>query len=120
MLECQANHSNGFVKFKTKMQSEPTSGTNESRQQGVIIPEHLRSNLPDPLEHLNKKDGGEEAKIRSSSELSAKADRLKAELAQLNEERAARLEAFKSKQKGLAPSSLKPPPPLSFSSKKGK
>ena len=53
----------------------------------MVIPEHLRSNLPDPLKHLTIAKKQPAIGVKSSSAAAAEADRLRGELAKLKEKR---------------------------------
>jgi hypothetical protein len=63
----------GFVRFNSKA-SGYGSKVSDVNPRPVVIPEHLRSNLPDPLKHLI-------VAKKSTSEVSADSGRLKDELA---------------------------------------
>lgn len=99
----------GFVRFKTEAGSSVGSG------KPVVIPEHMRGNLPDPLGHLSKRTEAASA-AKSSSELSREVDRHKDELASLKkqqEERSLRLREMMSSARRTT-ANLPPPPSLSF------
>lgn len=84
------------------------------RSKPVLIPEHLRRNAPDPLSCFEKENEKSAADEKTSDELSAEANRLKAKLAELNKLRAKRTTG---KPRARPPP---PPPPMAWNSKKAK
>lgn len=126
MLECQEGKKNGFVKFRTRS-TEPRKLDAVSKDT-VVIPEHLREKFPDPLASLSKSQSNEgKSSTEGSKDIRSRLEKLKAELAQLREKKAARLangngEGAPSGVTGCGgfgsgnpKSNLTPPPPLSLS-----
>ena len=90
----EENENNGFVKFK--------SVSNNSRKARDPFPEHMRAKLEKiPL----TANVAQKPQQRSSSEIAASADKMRAELAALK----AKTQALKDK--GTIPTSSAPPPP---------
>jgi hypothetical protein len=104
--------SSGFVRFNSKASGFGCT-TSAVTQRPVVIPEHLRANLPDPLEHFTTKKNEHVAVPKSTS--GSAAAHLKEELAQLKEKReqtALRLKEMRNKAKaGVGPPPPPPPPP---------
>jgi len=108
----------GFVNFKTRTFDEPTQeDIDAKRHRAINIPEHLRSSMPDPLAKHKKAAGSAAAVLKKSSSYASDADRLKAELAQLEKQKQAALAKMGGSLKVLSsrvPSSSLPTPSLSF------
>lgn len=105
----------GFVNFKSNDRLE-------AKPQTVSVPEHLRSNLPDPLAHLAKKKPAVPASS-ADARFQGNSDRLKAEFAKLQSQReqtALRLKALKSKVKASSARMPPPPPSLAMGDSKDK
>jgi len=73
----------------------------------------LRKNLPDPLAAHKKAPTKTKAELKSSTSYASEAERLKAELEELQKQKAAALAAMGGLRKRAAPKSL-PTPTLSF------
>jgi hypothetical protein len=103
----QALEEKGFVRFK-----KASGDNNTSKASSIIIPEHLRAKLPDPLAHYaSKKPAATVTMVAKSS-----ADSLKEELAKLRAEQHSRTNVDQAvPPKRTAPP---PPPPISFGRKK--
>jgi hypothetical protein len=102
----QALEEKGFVRFK-----KAGGGNNTSKTSSVIIPEHIRAKLPDPLAHYASKKPATVTIVAKSS-----ADSLREELAKLRAEQDSRTNVDQAvPRKRAAPP---PPPPLSFGRKK--
>jgi hypothetical protein len=100
----QALEEKGFVHFKK-------AGGGNNKASSIIIPEHLRAKLPDPLAHYASKKPATVTIVAKSS-----ADSLKAELAKLRAERDSHMNVDRAvPSKRTAPP---PPPPISFGRKK--
>jgi hypothetical protein len=103
----QALEEKGFVRFK-----KAGGGNNTIKTSSIIIPEHLRAKLPDPLAHYASKKPAATVTIVAKSS----ADSLKEELTKLRAERDSRSNADQAvPRKRTAPP---PPPPISFGRKK--
>jgi hypothetical protein len=99
----QALEKNGFVRFKKG------GGDTLKTSSVIIIPEHIRAKLPDPLSHYASKKA---APIVAKSS----ADSLREELAKVRAERDSHMNVAQAvPRKRPAPP---PPPPLSFGRKK--
>jgi len=104
----------GFVNFKTRTFNESTEEDLDAKKHRVVnIPEHLRKNLPDPLAAHKKAPTKTKAELKSSTSYASEAERLKAELEELQKQKAAALAAMGGLRKRAAPKSL-PTPTLSF------
>lgn len=114
-LECQQGKKNGFVNFKTRTFDEPTQEDMDAKRNRVInVPQHMRRGLPDPLAAQKKAP----EKEKSSTAYASEADKLKAELEELQKQKAAMLAKMGGSVKGLSSRSSKPLPAPSLSFKK--
>lgn len=116
-LECQQGKKGGlggFVNFKTRT-FEPEQGDPDAKTHRVVnIPEHLRKGLPDPFAaSSDKKATG----LKSSQAYASESERLKAELDELQKQKAAALAkmgGMNSLSARAASSKTLPTPSLSF------
>ncbi|KAL7551933.1 hypothetical protein ACHAWF_015156 [Thalassiosira exigua] len=117
-MECQGGKKGGFVNFKTKTFDESSKEDLDAKTiRSVNIPEHLRKGMPDPLAaHKKASNDGKASGLKSSSSYASEAERLKAELAELQRQK----EAALAKMEGLGSLSSRssakslPTPSLSF------
>ena len=118
--ECQEGVNKGFVNFKTRRFDDTDNDVPQLKRATTInIPEHLRSQMPDPLADEGTKKGSASGGADASSKsLASKADRLKEELERLQKEQKERVATIaKMRASNTNTSSLKklaPPPSLSF------
>lgn len=118
VLECQQGKKNGFVTFKPKNDPKPKhkpkknslrkmlarfGGDKEDEEEegekrlrrfrscaGVVVPEHLRSQMPDPLERFAKKKTDKTIGLldaKSNGDVASEIDRLKRDLAAMKEKK---------------------------------
>ena len=94
---------------------------NVKQTSSVTIPEHLRSSLPDPLQHFSKQESSTPTLLnekQSDKELSSEIERLKKELAAIQKKKDAKKPSYKSKDmlKKLKETSqnIPSPPPSIF------
>lgn len=104
----QALEQKGFVRFK-----KAGGGNNTRKTSSVIIPEHIRAKLPDPLAHYASKKPATVTIVAKSS-----ADSLKEELAKLRAERDSHTSV--GQVVPLKRAAPPPPPPISFGGRKKK
>lgn len=98
-MESNDEQKTGFVKFRSSDNEDGRIEMDEIKaHRPVVVPEHLRKNAPNPLQHFEKKPLAEQ---KSSTDLAGEAARLREELAKL---KAAREELNK-------PSTARRPPP---------
>ncbi|KAL3784125.1 hypothetical protein HJC23_005783 [Cyclotella cryptica] len=110
-MECQEGKKGGFVNFKTRIFDSEDA---VKKQRPVEIPEHLRSNMPDPLAGTYKKPN-QENQLKPRSSYASEAERLQAELQALQREReAARAKLLGSLGSSSNASSGLSAPTLSF------
>lgn len=131
MMECQAGKQNGFVNFKSKKLVQKSSlsfknklfGQKEdtiapSEQMPPLIPEHLRINLPDPLQSFSRAKSVEKKPEILPEENASAIEDLKAKIARLKRKNTARLELnSKSSEKKIL---TVPPSSIPFGSRKKK
>ncbi|KAL9184396.1 hypothetical protein ACHAXT_002482 [Thalassiosira profunda] len=98
----------GFVNFKTRFAEPSDDEPDTKRQRAVNIPQHLREGMPDPLAAYNKPKPA----AKSSKAYASESERLKAELAELQKQKAAALAKMNLSSRGT--SKMLPPPTLSF------
>jgi hypothetical protein len=104
LLPVQALEEKGFVRFK-----KAGGGNNTSKISSVIIPEHIRAKLPDPLAHYA-------SKTPATFAAKSSADSLREALAKVRAERDSHMHDVQvDPRKRAAPP---PPPPISFGRKK--
>lgn len=130
-MECQAGKQNGFVNFKSKKLVQKSSlsfknklfGQKEdtiapSEQMPPLIPEHLRINLPDPLQSFSRAKSVEKKPEILPEENASAIEDLKAKIARLKQKNTARLELnSKSSEKKIL---TVPPSSIPFGSRKKK
>ncbi|KAL7563110.1 hypothetical protein ACA910_012294 [Epithemia clementina (nom. ined.)] len=111
-IECLENQKNGFVSFRSRVKGGVTKNEDEGESserkatRGIVIPEHLRKDAPDPMQHFqNAFSDQNKPEKKSSKDLAADASRLQEELAKVQAAKEALL--LKLKTKRMAP----PPPP---------
>eukprot|EP00566_Odontella_aurita_P002706 CAMPEP_0113582098 /NCGR_PEP_ID=MMETSP0015_2-20120614/31702_1 /TAXON_ID=2838 /ORGANISM="Odontella" /LENGTH=969 /DNA_ID=CAMNT_0000486685 /DNA_START=195 /DNA_END=3101 /DNA_ORIENTATION=+ /assembly_acc=CAM_ASM_000160 len=104
VMEMEEGCKGGFVNFKAKEAPK--------KMAQVRVPEHMRTNMPDPL-HAMTKNSSKDKKI--STDTSSNLDQLKAELEKLRVEKAARLAKLQQRKSSGAISSptFAAPPSLS-------
>lgn len=100
-MELQENETNGFVRFKS------VSKNGSHRKERDLYPEHIRAKLEKVPMTANVTK--QTPKERSSSEIAASADKLRAELAEIEKKRKALAERGSTKV-GVAAASAPPPP----------
>lgn len=114
--ELEQGKKGGFVNFKTRTFDEPTQeDLDAKRYRAVSVPEHLKKAMPDPLARHSKVT--KEAGLKKSSSYASEAERLQAELAELEKQKAAALAQMGGSLKSLSSrrtSKSLPPPPLTF------
>mmetsp|Transcript_2221 Transcript_2221/g.4217 ORF Transcript_2221/g.4217 Transcript_2221/m.4217 type:complete len:988 (-) Transcript_2221:221-3184(-) len=108
----------GFVNFKSRTFDEPSQeDLDAKRNRAVSIPQHLRSGMPDPLAAHKKASVDKAAGLKSSSSQASESERLAAELAELDKQRAAMLAKMGGSRNALSSrsaSKFSPPPSLTF------
>lgn len=112
-MECQAGK--GFVNFKTRtFDNSMQEGMDGKKYRAVSIPNHLRVGMPDPLAAHNTKKSRNESSSTNTSSYVAESERLKAELEELQKQKAAALAKMGGSLKGLSSRKVLQTPSLSF------
>ncbi|KAL3757044.1 hypothetical protein ACHAWU_002883 [Discostella pseudostelligera] len=114
-MECQEGKKDGFVNFKTRKLGESTQEDNDGKKyRAVNIPNHLRVGMPDPLAAHNKTWSSKDEASKTSSSHVSESERLQAELAELQKQKAAALAKLGGPLKGSTSRQLLHAPTLSF------
>jgi len=114
-MECQEGKQSGFVNFKTRKLDASTQEDNDGKKyRAVNIPNHLRVGMPDPLAAHNKTWSSKDEASKTSSSHVSESERLQAELAELQKQKAAALAKLGGPLKGSTSRQLLHAPTLSF------
>ena len=126
------NQKHGFVSFRSrvggkslakhKKDNDDDDDESTTTTKAVVIPEHLRKDAPDPLQHFqNAYSSKDKSDTKSSKDLAADASRLQQELAKVQAAKEALLlRKSKAKQSTAPPPPPPPPPGMRASTKKKK
>ena len=107
-MECQAGKKGGFVNFKTRTFDDESEDRDAKRNRPVVIPEHLRKNMPDPLAASYNKSATS-SELKTGSSYASEVERLKAEIETLQKAKAealAKMKADTSRSSALSAPSL--------------
>lgn len=115
-MECQEGKKGGFVNFKTRtFDNSMQEDIDGKKYRAVSIPNHLRVGMPDPLAaHNTTKSRNDESLSGTTSSYVAESERLKAEVEELQKQKAAALAKLGGSLKGLSSRKVLQTPALSF------